>query len=102
MSKVRLGHLDFIIREMDHVNAKDSYGLYLSEVQEIHLCRGMQRHRQAEVMIHEILHGLVDHYNLAHVLGDKEEAVVRGLALGLATAIRENQKLFTDIVKALK
>lgn len=102
MSKVRLGHLDFVIREMDHVNAKDSYGLYVAEAQEIHLSKGMTPRRQAEVLMHEILHGLVDHYNLAHILGDKEEPVVRGLALGLATAIRDNQKLFADMVKSLK
>lgn len=102
MSKIRLGHLDIVIREMDHINARESYGLYLSEAQEIHLSKGMHRHRQGEVLIHEILHGLVDVQNLAHVLGDKEEAVVRGLAIGLATAIRENQKLFSDIIKALK
>jgi len=102
VSKVRIGHLDFLIREMDHVNARDSYGLYVGEAQEIHLCKGMHGRRQGEVLIHEILHGIVDQYNLAHVLGDKEEPVVRGLALGLAAVIRDNQKLFADIVKALK
>ncbi len=102
MSKVRIGHIDFLIREMDHVNARDSYGLYVAETQEIHLSKGMHGRRQAEVLIHEILHGIVDHYNMGHVLGDKEEPVVRGIALGLATVIRDNQKLFGDILKALK
>ncbi len=102
MSKVRIGHLDFDILEMAHVNAKDNYGLYVPDAQEIHLCKGMTPHKQGEVLIHEILHGIADVQSLAFVLGDKEEQVVRSLAIGLATAIRDNQKLFSDIVKALK
>jgi hypothetical protein len=102
MSKVRLGHLDFRIIEMDKVPANEAYGLYLSDAQEIHLCKGMTRHRQGEVLLHEILHGIVDHQNLAHLLKDLEEPVVRGIAIGLASLIRDNQKLFADIAKALK
>lgn len=102
MSKVRIGHLDFEIIEMAHVNAKDNYGLYVPDAQEIHLCRGMAPHKQGEILLHEIMHGIADVQSLAFVLQDKEEHVVRAMAIGLATVIRDNQKLFTDIVKALK
>jgi len=102
MSKIRLNHLDFAIIEMATVNAKDSYGLYVGDAQEIHICKGMTPHKQAEVLLHEILHGVVDFQSLAFVLADKEEHVVRSIAIGLANVIRDNQKLFLDIVKALK
>jgi hypothetical protein len=102
MSKVRLGHLDFALVEMDKISAAESFGFYSAEAQEIHICRGMDRRRSAEVIIHELLHGIVDFQNLAHILKDNEEPVVRGIAIGLATVIRDNQKLFADLVKALK
>lgn len=102
MSKVRLGHLDYTIVEMDYLNSKDAYGLYVAESQEIQLCKGMGAHRGGEVLLHEILHGIVDVGNLGYLLKDNEEPVVRGIAIGLATAMRDNQKLFTDILKALK
>lgn len=102
MSKVRLGHLDFTVVEMDSLNSKDSYGLYVAELQQIQLCKGMSRQRHAEVLLHEILHGVVDFQNLAYILKENEEPVVRGLAIGLATAMRDNPKVFEEIVKALK
>lgn len=102
MSKVRLGHLDFSIIEMAYVNAKDSYGLYVADAQEIHICKGMTPQKQGEVLLHELLHGVVDIQSLAFVLKDNEEHVVRSMAIGLANLIRDNQKLFLDIVKALK
>jgi Zn-dependent peptidase ImmA (M78 family) len=102
MSKVRIGHLDFSIIEMAYVNAKDSYGLYVADAQEIHICKGMTPHKQGEVLLHELLHGVVDTQSLAFVLKDNEEHVVRSMAIGLADLIRDNQKLFLDIVKALK
>jgi Zn-dependent peptidase ImmA (M78 family) len=102
MSKVRIGHLDFSIIEMAYVNAKDSYGLYVADAQEIHICKGMTPHKQGEVLLHEILHGIADVQSLAFVLKDNEEHVVRSMAIGLANVIRDNQKLFLDIVKALK
>ena len=98
MSKVRLGHLDFIVVEMDSLNSKDSYGLYVAELQQIQLCKGMSRQRHGEVLLHEILHGIVDVQNLAYLLKDTEEPVVRGMAIGLATAIRDNPKVFADII----
>jgi Zn-dependent peptidase ImmA (M78 family) len=102
MSKVKLGHLDFSIIEMAYVNAKDSYGLYVADAQEIHICKGMTPHKQGEVLLHELLHGVVDMQSLSTVLGANEEQVVRSIANGLSTIIRDNQKLFLDIVKALK
>jgi hypothetical protein len=102
MSKVRIGHLDFAIKEMAPVNAKESYGLYLAEAQEVHICGGLTPHRRAEILVHEILHGVADMQSLQFVLKDNEEHVVRALAIGLATVIRDNQKLFADLVKALK
>lgn len=102
MTKVRIGHLDFALVEMDKINSAEVYGLYVPAEQEIQLAKGMTRRRQSEVILHEILHGIVDHYNLAHVMGDKEEPIVRGLALGLANVIRDNQKLFANLVAQLK
>lgn len=102
MTKIRINHLDFSIIEMAHVNAKDSYGLYVADAQEIHICKGMTPHKQGEVLLHEILHGVADNQSLSFVLGEREEHVVRAMAIGLANVIRDNQKLFLDIVKALK
>jgi hypothetical protein len=102
MSKVRLGHLDFDLVEMDKISAAESFGFYAAEAQEIHICKGMNRRRQGEVIIHELLHGIVDFQNLQHILKDNEEPVVRAMAIGLATVIRDNQKLFTDLVASLK
>jgi hypothetical protein len=100
--KVRIGHLDFTIKEMANVNAKDSYGLYVPDAQEIHVCSGLTPHKHAEILIHEILHGIVDAQSLQFVLKDNEEQVVRSIAIELADTIRQNQKLFTFLVKCLR
>ena len=102
MSKVRMGHLDFKILEMDKVPANESYGLFLGEQQEIHLSKGMTRQRHAEVLLHELLHGIVAMQGLGHLLKDLEEPVVAQFSVGLATLIRDNPKLFSGIVTALK
>lgn len=100
--KVRMGHLDFTILEMDKVPANEAYGLYLPEAQEIHLCKGMSRQRHAEVLLHELLHGVVAMQGLGHTLKDLEEQTVSQLAVGLATLIRDNPKLFAGLLAALK
>lgn len=101
MTSVRIGPFDFEIVEMDRVNAKEFYGLYLSESQEIQLTPVFSsKQRWAETLLHEILHGVVDTQNL--LLKEDEERIVRGVSLGLSQVIRDNQKLFTEIVKALK
>lgn len=101
MKTVRIGHIDFKIIEMDKVSASDKYGMYLQADEEIHLCKGMSRRRAAEVLLHEILHGVVDFQNLGMGETD-EERIVRSIANGLASTMRDNQKLFADILKALK
>jgi hypothetical protein len=101
-SKVRFGHLDFKILEMDKVPANESYGLYLSEQQEIHLCKGMTRQRHAEVLLHECLHGVVAMQGLGHILKDLEEPVVAQFSVGIATLMRDNPKLFASILAGLK
>jgi hypothetical protein len=102
MSKVRIGHLDFTIREMNHISAKDNFGLYVPEAEEIHICSDLTPSRHAEIMIHEILHGIVDMQSLQFVLKDSEEHVVRSMAMGLADTIRKNQKLFAHLMKCLR
>jgi hypothetical protein len=98
--KVRIGHLDFAIVEMDKVSASESYGLYMSADQEIHIAKGIGPRRRAEILLHEILHGIADMQTLQ--LKDDEERIVRSMAIGLASVIRDNQALFNEIVKALK
>lgn len=99
--KVRIGPYDFDIVEMDKLNTKEFYGLYVPESQEIQLTPVFaSKQRWAETLLHEILHGVMDTQNIG--LKDEEERVVRGVSLGLSQVIRDNQKLFTEIVRALK
>jgi hypothetical protein len=100
MKTVRIGHLDFKIVEMNKVPAHEFYGLYLADPQEIQLGKDMTPRRRGEILLHEILHGVADMMNLQ--LKEDEERIVRSMALGLAQVIRDNQKIFTEIVKALK
>jgi hypothetical protein len=100
MKSVRVGPFDFKIIEMDKVTAAENYGLYLPDAMEIHVCKGMDKRRGGEILIHEIMHAIADMQNLQ--LKDDEERIVRSMAIGLAQVIRDNQKLFADIVKALK
>ena len=102
MTKVRMGHLDFKILEMDKVPATESFGLFLHEQQEIHLCKGMSRQRHAEVLLHELFHGIVAMQGMGHLLKELEEPVVSQFAVGLATLIRDNPKLFAGILATLR
>lgn len=98
--KIRIGTHDFDLIEMSKHDAVENYGLYYSAAQEIHLNTGMNPRRRGEVLIHEILHGIADMMNMN--LKDEEERIVRSFALGLAQVMRDNQKLFTEILKAVK
>lgn len=98
--KIRIGTHDFELIEMNKISGVDNYGLYLSDFQEIHLNAGMNARRRGEVIIHEMLHAIADMMNMG--LKDDEERIVRTFALGLAGTIRDNQKLWGEIVKALK
>lgn len=98
--KIRIGTHDFELLEMNKHDCAENYGLYYSAAQEIHLNPGMNARRRGEVIIHEILHGIVDMMNMG--LKDDEERIVRAFALGIAGTIRDNQKLWGEIIKALK
>jgi len=100
VKSVRIGHIDYKIVEMEKLAANENYGLYLAVDQEIHLCKNMTPPRRAEVLLHEIFHGIADHQNLE--LKDDEERVVRSFALGLSAVIRQNPAVFADILKDLK
>jgi hypothetical protein len=100
MKSVRIGHIDYKIIVMDKLTASANYGMFVSEDEEIQLRAGMTPKRTGEVLIHEILHGVVEHQNMQ--LKDDEERIVTSFAYGLAQVIRDNQKLFAEILKALK
>lgn len=99
-SSVRIGHIDYKIVEMEKLTASANYGMFVSEDEEIHLRSGMSPRRTGEVLLHEILHGIVEHQNL--LLKEDEERIVTSIANGLSAVIRDNQAVFIQIVKALK
>jgi predicted metal-dependent peptidase len=100
MKSVRIGHIDYKIVEMEKLTAAANYGMFVSEDEEIHMRLGMSPRRTGEVLLHEIFHGIVEHQNMQ--LKDDEERIVTSFAYGLAQVIRDNQKLFAEILKALK
>jgi hypothetical protein len=79
----------------------------------ISLLRGMPKDIEAEVLLHEVLHGIVFTFNIRPKMetmdercgrekGDVEEYLVTQLSTGLATVLRQNPKLVKYFTENLK
>lgn len=82
---------DVLPFDEDIASMKGVYGEinYVDSVIQIDTSR--QDSRQVETLLHEILHGIFDAYNIQP--GDDEERVVTTMARGLFQVLRDNQEV---------
>lgn len=98
IKKVKIGPFDFTVVK-DHVfeGPEAYYGTANYSTSKIHICGGLEKKIEAEVMVHEVLH-CVDHvFNGA----ESSESTIRALSLGLTTAIRDNKTFFKKLLDIL-
>jgi len=97
---VRVGPHDIEICQMDDTDAKNNYGVYISEEHKIKLRPAFANRRQwAETLLHEIKHAIWDMQSIS--AKDGEERIVRAEAMGWAGVFRDNAELMIDLVKAM-
>jgi hypothetical protein len=98
--KIRIGPMDFKVGQLPAALEEDRYGDCCRATLEIRLRRKFASPAErACTLIHEILHAVIAVYRVK--LPD-EEYVVEKLETGIAQVLRDNPKLFTEILKALK
>lgn len=81
-------------------------GLYQPVEEKITIADDMKRNLMAEVLIHEIFHGIYDQYNVNQFVGANnngmEELVVSAFGRGMVQIFHDNPefvKFFTEAVK---
>lgn len=102
MKFVRIGPHKYPIVYVEKVDEEDSWGHYSQAKQNIELSQALlpEGSKWAEILLHEIGHGIVDNWDIE--LGEGEEKFVRAYSIGLADAMRKNKTLFRAILKALE
>jgi hypothetical protein len=102
MLAVRIGPMVCTVRPMrlDEPDASDADGNYDPETGAITVLASAPPWRQAELLIHETLHGMWEVQRLGETA--TEEEVCDKIAKALAQVIRDNPRWTTAVIKALR
>lgn len=100
-SKVKIGYAKYNIEDWSGLEAsrESRYGDYDHERLLIRIGDSVAPPVRATVTLHEIFHGIVQHFNVP--VGDKEEEIVTAMAEGMAQVIRDNKTLIDWIQEAI-
>lgn len=97
--KIKIGHRCYTVIDWDASDAHDEmrYGMIRPARGEIAIADGYPDCKRAEVVIHEILHGIVENYgiDLSEIIraDDVEERLVCVFSAGLAAVLADNPGL---------
>ena len=97
---IRIGGVDFEVRSNPELSiAADACGRISVNLSRIEIEPSMSQQRQAQTMLHEVVHGIILTSKLNDVLknNDDEERLVDGLAYGLLQVVRDNPDLIREI-----
>ena len=100
--KVKIGYAEYSIKSWNIIEASREarYGDYDHERLNIRISDGIAPPVRATVLLHEIFHGIVQHFNVP--VENNEEGVVASISEGLAQVIHDNPDLITWITTALQ
>jgi hypothetical protein len=104
MKSVKIGAHKFPILAVDRVDGSDDYWAmyYPHELgQKIEISKDLAGSKWAEILLHEIGHGIVNECGYAFP-GDEEEKFIEGFARVLTQVMGDNKTLIRQILKALK
>lgn len=76
-------------------DAAGAYGFCSQHLQRIRICKGLSDQRSAEVLLHELLHALLDERGLSDFTEEDQERIASVVASGLTAAARHNPGLFS-------
>ena len=101
-SIIKVGAFDIAVKSWPIFNASDerSFGQFRPASLEIAICDFLPERRQAETMIHEILHAIWHVWALRQ--SSDEEVVVGSMAQGLAAVFRDNPDLLPWLASKLR
>ncbi len=94
-------HKVTVVKNLRSKAGEEALGLYSYDDQRISIEESITPSRQAEVLLHEILHALYAYFDISKE-GDKEETVVSRLAEGLATVFKDNPALIKYLEEVRK
>ena len=100
-SKIKIGGHDYAVKHMrdPHFFGEAVMGLFKSNEQEIILSnKWLEKKptREAEVLLHEVMHGIVHHTGMLEVIDDRkqrdslEEHIVSVMANGVIAVLKDN------------
>lgn len=97
-TKLKIGGLDWTVKINHDVNHESgTWGSTHHASQTIFLDQDLNEQKMAQVFLHELLHAALDTSGYtAHLHGDEEEKLVRGLEGALYQILRDNRLEFYD------
>ena len=101
-NKVKIGYAEYNIKDWNGLEAsrESRYGDFDHERLTIRIGDGVPDPVRASVLIHEIFHGIVQHFNVP--VGEKEEEIVTAMSEGMSQVMCDNQGLIDWIQKAIE
>ncbi len=99
--KVKIGYADFDIqaRHKEWTARTKALGMCHPEKSLIEYARNQNEEEMLNTIIHEILHGIVYHFDIPFRNIKQEEAVIRKMANGLSNVFKDNPDLVRTIYK---
>jgi hypothetical protein len=103
-ARVKIGYADYAIRIESRTEAEEGgrNGLTLNEAQQIRINGAVRAQRQAEAVVHEMLHAIWCVFDVERLAAGDEEKTVTLLSDGLTTVMRDNPELFRCLQRALR
>lgn len=94
---IKVGPVVYTVRKVESLKVEgQAFGVCDNLDKEIHVRAGMQKEQELQVLLHELLHGVVNEYairNAAKIEPDEEEVIVDLIALGLTQALCSSPQL---------
>jgi len=91
--KIKIGGIEYTVKMVDEVDENDNNidGKICFHHQEIRIKKGMGKDYTVKVLIHEIIHGILNHCVINKWEGDEEECFVEKFAHALHQVLKDNR-----------
>ena len=94
IKKIKIGYQDYVIHELDPQGMGNIDGKFNDKTGEIIIDSSLLPNVKAEILLHEVIHGIWHHFGLDSG-GLSPERVVDSIGKGLATVIRDNPEFLS-------
>lgn len=100
-SRLRVGYVDYKITPLDVEKNPGALGVHMPVSHEIRIAPGLNKKEEANTLLHETLHAVIEHSGI-QMSDEAEEQLVLAIANGLCQVIQDNPTFLSYLTKGLK